>query len=648
MYLFLHINKTLFTVSENGKTESLHEDRSTVPETWSEISETSKKTRQVCKKNWKKEIRKFKRNHGISYVSVSGTNVKEKTVKPYVHNCRYNCAKFSEEQRQNIHKEFWKTGSWQLQTSFIRKSVTISKPKRAKKDTNKHKQKSSVISLEGQRVCKEFFLRTLDISNRRFTKAALETTMIEGLSPIDKRGRHPPSNKISEARINKVKEHINSFPRYRSHYSRNQNPNKRYLAPNLSITKMYQLYKIKCEEENITPVKPWIYRRIFNTDFNLSFYKLRSDTCNTCDKANVAIKSEKDTTKKKKLQIELEIHHRKVKQTLDEKKKDIEKIKNNNDIHMITFDLQKTLPTPCLKSNLAYYKRALWTYNLGIHNCQNGHAFMFMWPENIGSRGASEIGSCLLKYIKEYLPSGVRHLIAYSDSCGGQNRNKIIARIWLYIVAHTNITTIDHKFMISGHSYLPNDTDFAHIERKKKTIQYVYTPKEWMELVDSVRPQFQVIEMKSNDFFSTEIIGKVLINRKIDTEKQKINWLKMRWMQFKKAYPKRLFFKETLNPDIEFFEINLAPTYKSPPIPKTLPLLRNNDRYLKKEKLKDIKSLLEFVPPIHHRFYEDLQSLDISGAVKSRPRGRPISISKKKKEEDEESYPDDYNSDESY
>lgn len=31
-----------------------------------------------------------------------------------------------------------------------------------------------------------------------------------------------------------------------------------------------------------------------------------------------------------------------------------------------------------------------------------------------------------------------------------------------------NVVTIDHKFMVSGHSFLPNDRDFGIIENLQK------------------------------------------------------------------------------------------------------------------------------------------------------------------------------------
>ena len=58
--------------------------------------------------------------------------------------------------------------------------------------------------------------------------------------------------------------------------------------------------------------------------------------------------------------------------------------------------------------------------------------FCYALTEVDGKRGASEIGSGLMKYITNKVPEHVEHLIFYSDTCGGQNRNvHISALFWL-------------------------------------------------------------------------------------------------------------------------------------------------------------------------------------------------------------------------
>ncbi|PSN37912.1 hypothetical protein C0J52_19523 [Blattella germanica] len=54
--------------------------------------------------------------------------------------------------------------------------------------------------------------------------------------------------------------------------------------------------------------------------------------------------------------------------------------KNNADdsVVAIAVDLQQAMPTPRLTSGIQYYKRKMWTCNLGIHNIKTGCAAMYV------------------------------------------------------------------------------------------------------------------------------------------------------------------------------------------------------------------------------------------------------------------------------
>ena len=102
-----------------------------------------------------------------------------------------------------------------------------------------------------------------------------------------------------------------------SHYSRENAPLKQFLSPDLNISRMYHLY-LEAEEPEVlarqreitkarqqripvpSPIKPTFgegfYQKLFNSDFNLGFGLPRTDTCATCDRLNLVLKSDPSDT----------------------------------------------------------------------------------------------------------------------------------------------------------------------------------------------------------------------------------------------------------------------------------------------------------------------------------------------------------------
>ena len=70
----------------------------------------------------------------------------------------------------------------------------------------------------------------------------------------DQSGKHGQQRKVSKEALDCIKKHIESFPAYRSHYSR-KDTDKRYLCPSLCLCEMYRLYVIECSKNNLQPHK---------------------------------------------------------------------------------------------------------------------------------------------------------------------------------------------------------------------------------------------------------------------------------------------------------------------------------------------------------------------------------------------------------
>lgn len=119
---------------------------------------------------WKRNLARKNRNEGKAYVDRKGQQHGERRVRECIHQCRFQCnVNFVEEQRQDVFKHYWELGNWDLQSSYLNSCLTVEEPARKKKEGKGSKSLSCQYQLLGKRVCKQFFLSTLDVSNKRIT-----------------------------------------------------------------------------------------------------------------------------------------------------------------------------------------------------------------------------------------------------------------------------------------------------------------------------------------------------------------------------------------------------------------------------------------------------------------------------------------------
>lgn len=368
--------------------------------------------------------------------------------------CRMECSKrLLDEERMKCFKEYWALGDRNKRANYVSSLITIN-PKKS------HKLKSSdirtcsctyklIINNRDINVCKNCFVKTLG-ETKGFVELVTQKRKLSssGIITPDRRGAEPPKNKRSDAEINDVKNHIDSFPAYESHYCR-ASSSKKYLPSDLSISKMYRMYK----ETRSNPVSMSLYAQCFH-EKNFSFKNPKKDTCHKCDVFNFKIKAAESEEDKSRLIFERDIHHHAADKAYSAKKIDKQIAKENPNFKVFTFDLQQCLPTPYLNTSISFYKRQLWSFNLTVHDLRDDSATCFMWDETISGRGGNQIASCLFRHLQS-LPSEVEEVTYYSDQCGGQNKNNLVAQMFLYALQNKdckNIKIINHKFLISGHT----------------------------------------------------------------------------------------------------------------------------------------------------------------------------------------------------
>ncbi|KAK3931959.1 Anoctamin-5 [Frankliniella fusca] len=450
-----------------------------------EVSEhTPPKKRPVYRENWKSSKAKLAYNSGQAHTTLR-------------------------EERESLFQKYYGLKDKTLQWYMLAKLVVTTNVKQRKVQTDdepyrKHSYFYYLLDQSGQKVpvCQPMFLNTFDIS-----KSVVQTALTKN-SP-DKRGKYSKAKKrLAPELIANVKDHIKMFPTKESHYCRAES-RRQYLDENLTISKMHRLYLM---ERGTLPHTASLrqYRDIFNTSFNISFFKPKKDQCSQC------VQYERFTPEEKEKHAQQHQEHiankdavRKLKKEDKELSKDEEKkLETGNNVRVITFDLQKVLYCPKSDVGEFFYKRKLSTYNFTIFDCTTGKAYCFCWDQTVALRGSDEISSCILSFFEEAVSQGVTEFRIYSDSCSKQNKNKFLYSMYYLATMKFNIK-ITHRYLEKGHTQMECDSIHALIERKTKNID-IFTPAQWYGNIRSAKvqqPAYVVREVEQKDVFSFKTIA---------------------------------------------------------------------------------------------------------------------------------------------
>lgn len=114
----------------------------------------------------------------------------------------------------------------------------------------------------------------------------------------------------------------------------------------------------------------------------------------------------------------------------------IEKQRDKEDANAVVavYDLQAVVQLPKGDVSVFYYKSKLNALNFTVYDLQSNKCDCFVWDESQGHRGVNELGTCVLKYLREINQNNSnanREVIFYSDNCAGQQKNKYIINIFI-------------------------------------------------------------------------------------------------------------------------------------------------------------------------------------------------------------------------
>lgn len=579
--------------------------------------------RKQFKEEWDSVKNKIRKNSGLEY---TGCHTKKKFKKKSIKSpckCVKKCGeKILLEQRKAIFNEYWKLGDHEKQWHYITrhaKSKNIKKMsldrKKNRTQTIKYDFKVNRDDTDGVEVCKTFFLNTLAITEK-VVYTALEKVKSEDIT--DNRGIHNNRpRKMSLSTELSVITHIKLFPVKEAHYVRSDTK-KFYLDETLNISKMYRLFvewfnsgNYSSEDEGYVQIaSKRQYETVFNTKFNYSFHVPKKDQCGTC-----TIYDQADDEKKEQLRESHEKHIR--------NKECVRKLKAQDKTEcdpltttVAIYDLEKVLNIPQSEVGIFHYKRKYAIYNFTVYDALNAKGYCYVWHYQIAKRGASEIGSCLLKFIESECARGITNFHFYSDGCAGQNKNRMIFSLYLYISQKYRVNII-HRYFETGHSQSEGDSMHSCIERAKKN-HTLYTPDQVYSIIMNSKVngnKFKLSEMEQHEFYNLREIMNKRYWLRADHTKEKVMWTKIHEIKVNYTEPDVLYFKYAYDDEFQCISTSaksirgrskrtmndddVLKTIYTEPIPLTKPLY------------DDLMSLCrtEAIPKHYHTFYNSLHTV---------------------------------------
>lgn len=585
--------------------------------------EASRKKQKICnledgkvgdngfkkkKKINNRKERKRLRNEGQEYTKKDGSVVRAKVMKPHPcldKKCGRSCDQINDERRQSLFNFFHgltaeRKRDWLVSNSQLEET----KRKRSKEQCSRRQNSFFYFINEGEgrrQVCQKFLIATLDIT-QRYLYYTLTNAQYK-LSKTDMRGKHIPPNKTSAQAKDSVIQYIKNLPAVPSHYCR-KDSTRLYLPQEFkNLSNLYLLYKKDFSSNGKDYVGERVFRNIFTHEFNISFHVPKKDKCLKC----VSFKNNPDGfTSEEKAAHEKEVEDSKTRFKFHQ-----DRSKEDSQTLCVSFDLQKVLNTPYGESMLFYYSRKYSVYNFTLFESQTKEVFCYSWGEADAKRGGNEIATILFNYIKIVdQRKTVRYLLLYSDSCCGQNRNKIVfAAVHAALQSCEFIENIQMNFLIPGHTSMPVDSVHAVIERSVENL-VVYAPSQWATIFELARKNpkpynveimchqdFKAWDSMSEKYFKNNLVGKTS---------------KLRIVTFKKKDLDNIYIKYSMNDTAAAEKVEVIGKNRRPG-----DNLYKNRLPIPKQKYADLVKLCKTfaIPRRYHEEYLNLQTCNVKESL---------------------------------
>lgn len=167
---------------------------------------------------------------------------------------------------------------------------------------------------------------------------------------------------------------------------------------------------------------------------------------------------------------------------------------------------------------------------------------------------------------------------------------------------------IRHYFPVRGHSFLPNDRDFAVTELKKRKTERVNTPEQWHRIIESARKRkpFVVVPVEQDMIMDGAAHFCPFFKKTIKAGKKLLNLQRAMILDYSVQHSTEIWVKYG-NEDEEWSKFT---TEKRHAAVKSLPTKLKYVRPLpvKQSKARDVRKLaVKYAPPEYRHFFESVK-----------------------------------------
>ena len=296
---------------------------------------------------------------------------------------------------------------------------------------------------------------------------------------------------------------------------------------------------------------------------------------------------------------------------------------------VLQLDFDKSLKTPKLSAQDAYYCTRLRTHLLGIYCANDENINCFLYDETIGTAGPNEVIS-LLDYLLRQLEEKLGkhdHLILWTDNAPSAFKECFLFFYLDYIVRKGQFKRADLKFLLEGHTYSICDRRFGNIQTLFEREEVVDTPRKWAAVLEQGNLSKVKVHWVNLDMIKDykSFLRLQYVSRNEDLEKKRFEVRNIAWLNFGYGEsvdengelqlvhrPDCVFVRFQMNPREEARRVSFVKRKQGIALrPELLCTLRQEKRAVREDiKRSCIKLARKYLSEHAVRFHESLPSAD--------------------------------------